>query len=727
MRRNAPGGRPACRALILGIACAATILAARVPALGRLESWREETASAFGKGHRDRVVVSDAGRVRLGHALKAVGSVDAAHVWDLLRGPDGDLYAATGDEGKVFRRAMKDDHPWSVVYDAADSQALCLAVGPDNHVFAGTGPSGQVIDLTDPKHPGSRPDPGVKYIWDLAADAKGQLYAATGPTGQLWKRSVEGAWSLVLDSKHAHLLCVAIAPDGSIYAGSDGEGLLYKVAPGGKVSVVYDAPQVEIRTLVIAADGVVYAGTASEGGGSPSRVSVPSSNLSLTASNGSRGSEPTSTSTQLAQDTPPKPEPAKKDETRPRSSPTPGGGSATPKPVSVGENAVYRVDPEGVVREVFRAKALIFALALRQDRLFVGTGPEGQLYEVHDAGRESAPVARLDNGQILTLLTEPDGGLLLGTGDPGAVVRLEPGYVGSGTIVSDVKDTKLISRFGSVSWRADRPRGTSVAAQVRTGNVAEPDSTWSDWSPEQTDPEKGQAHVPAGRFVQYRVTLSTQEPSVTPELHSVNLRYQSANLAPEITRLDVPDVSGLDGATRQTRLTFRWEVTDPNDDDLHYTVHLRKDGWPDWVRLNEQPLTEKSFSWDAASVPAGLYRIRLSATDRPSNNEADALSREKDSEPFIVDHDPPSVAIQSAARRASATLKDRLTRITKAAYAIDGGEWTPVFPDDGLFDTADETVTIPLADLKPGTHILVIRATDAAGNVGTGDTLIEAH
>ena len=74
-----------------------------------------------------------------------------------------------------------------------------------------------------------------------------------------------------------------------------------------------------------------------------------------------------------------------------------------------------------------------------------------------------------------------------------------------------------------------------------------------------------------------------------------------------------------------------------------------------------------------------------------------------------------------------ATLKDKLTRIVKAAYALDGGDWVPVFPDDGLFDTPRETITIPLPDLKPGTHVLVVRATDAAGNVGTGDALIEVR
>ena len=725
MTVNAPGGRAPRRALVLGATLLATLAGGGLSALARLETWREETASAFAKGRRERVVVADTGRVRLGLALKPVNGLETTRVWDLARDRQDAVYAATGDEGKVYRRGAKDDASWTVAYDAADTQVLSLAVGPEGHVFAGTGPSGQVVDVTDPKHPASRPDPGVQYVWDLAADAKGNLYAATGPNGQLWKRAADGAWSLVYDSKHPHLLSAAVGPDGSVYAGSDGEGLVYKVAPGGKVSVLYDATQTEVRCLLVGKDGSVYAGTASESGGGPGRTPAVFGNA-VTALEG-RGPGAVRAAAP-AQDPPTPPEAPKKGESRPpRGGSSAAGGSASPKPPTPGDNAVYRIDADGVAREMFRAKAMVFALAVHNDRLLVGTGPEGQLYEVRDEGHESAPVAKLDHGQILAMLPESGGGLLLAAGDPGAVVRVEPGYVASGLLVSDVRDTKLISRFGAVSWRAETPPGTAVAVQVRTGNVAEPDATWSDWSAEQTDPENAQAQAPPGRFVQYRVRFSTKDPAVTPQLSAVSVRYQSANLPPEIAKIDVPDVSALDGTTRQTRLTFRWDVNDPNEDDLEFNLALRKDGWPDWVKLNEAPITEKTFAWDTTSVPAGVYRVRLSASDRPSNNAEAALSREKASEAFVVDHEVPAVSIKTAPRKATVSLKDRLTRIAKASYAVDGGEWQPVFADDGLFDTPAETVTIPLPDLKPGAHVLVVRATDAAGNVGTGDALVEVR
>jgi hypothetical protein len=680
---------------------------------GKVETWRIDSASAFSKGKREHVVVSDTGRVRLGQTLDPTETIDALRIWDLARGPDGSIYAATGDAGKVFRR--QGDKPWTVVYDGPDTQALSLVVGADGHVFVGTGPSGQVVDVTDPAHTASRPDPAVQYIWDLAADRDGNLYAATGPTGQLWKRSRQGDWKLLYDSKHPHLLCVVVAPDGSVYTGSDGEGLIYRVTPDGATTVVYDASQSEVRTLLVAPDGAIYAGTAAEagGGGGP-----PQGRGTLAFSTGDApppapGSPRNASGP--AQLTP-------RGDT-PKSS-TPPGGSAAPKPVVPGDNAVYRIGSDGVPREVFRARALIYALAWQGERLLVGTGPEGQLYEVRDQGRESAPIARLDHGQILALLVEPSGEVLLGTGEPGSVARLSARYAPEGTLTSEAHDAKYFSRFGAVVWRAQVPKGAALSVQVRTGNVGEPDSTWSAWSAPQSNAESARASVAPGRFVQLRTTLSTTDSSVTPELDSVALRFQTVNLPPEIGRIDVPDLAEGDGATRQTRLTLRWDVTDPNGDDLSYTLHIRKEGWPDWVRLGNEPLTEKTYNWDTTAVPAGVYRLRVTATDRPSNEQAEALTRDRTTEPFIVDHQSPTVNVAPLPdRTVKVTLRDSFTRLVKAAYSLDGGDWVAIFPDDGLFDTTNERLTISLTDLKSGTHIVTVRATDAAGNVGAGDAV----
>ncbi len=298
-----------------------------------------------------------------------------------------------------------------------------------------------------------------------------------------------------------------------------------------------------------------------------------------------------------------------------------------------------------------------------------------------------------------------------------------PGYVASGSLTSEVHDARFVSQFGTVSWKADVPEKTSVKVQVRTGNVSEPDPTWSEWSAALTDGSGSKPGVPPGRFVQYRAMFETGAPAETPELRSIALHFQAGNLPPELSKITVPDVSTADGATRQARMALRWDASDPNDDELTFTLLFRKEGWPEWIKLTDPPIAEKLYSWDATAVPAGVYRLKVVASDRPSNPDGSAFSRELVSEPFLVDHQAPTVAISAEGKTFKIALKDDLTRLVKAAYALDGGEWTAIFPDDGLFDSTAETITLKLPDLKPGAHVLTVRATDAAGNVGTGDVV----
>ena len=70
---------------------------------GAIETWRQENAAAFGRGRLDRVVVSDSGTIRLARNVRPLGKFQAAQVWDLARGADGTIYAATSTPGRVLR------------------------------------------------------------------------------------------------------------------------------------------------------------------------------------------------------------------------------------------------------------------------------------------------------------------------------------------------------------------------------------------------------------------------------------------------------------------------------------------------------------------------------------------------------------------------------------------------------------------------------------------------
>ncbi len=99
-------------------------------------------------------------------------------------------------------------------------------------------------------------------------------------------------------------------------------------------------------------------------------------------------------------------------------------------------------------------------------------------------------------------------------------------------------------------------------------------------------------------------------------------------------------------------------------------------------------------------------------------------TRERESLSFLVDHDPPRVRLESKGQDTLVSLADDLTRIAKAEYAVDGGPWMPMFPDDQIFDALNERIELSIPHLAAGTHILLVKGTDAAGNIGTGDTLL---
>ena len=47
---------------------------------------------------------------------------------------------------------------------------------------------------------------------------------------------------------------------------------------------------------------------------------------------------------------------------------------------------------------------------------------------------------------------------------------------------------------------------------------------------------------------------------------------------------------------------------------LTYALFVRKEGWPDWIRLTADPITDRNYSWDTTAFPSGLYRVKVVAS-----------------------------------------------------------------------------------------------------------------
>jgi len=658
---------------------ALAFLFAAIPAAdaAKVKVWHQYQQSHFDKAKFKEAVVTSEGVVRLSRQVKPLAGLEAGNVWDLAEDKAGNLYAATGDEGKLFK--ITPDGKASVVHTSKDAHLFSLIATPDGTIYAGTGPTGKLLRVAPDGKVTAVADKLDSYVWSLAYDPASQsVFAGTGPKGKIYRVTPDGKASVFYMTKQEHILCLAMADKGTLYAGTDKGGLIYRINAAGKGFVLYHANQPEVRTLLVTPEAV-YAGT-----------SAP------VARKGSGFAGP----------------PSKADEAR----------SAPP-----GENSLYRIGLDGSVRELYRDKTMILRLAQARGRLLVATGMQGQLFEINEATKEKTEIARLDVGQIHCLLQRRDGSIVLGTGDPGKLYVLEDRFAAKGTVLSDVLDTKLQSKWGAMSWKCDKPAGSAVTVAVRSGNVADPDDTWSAWSAEQASAAESKAQAPLGRYLQYRVTLTSDNPKATPDFRQFALRYQTLNQAPEIASLDVPDLDTKD-IDNAKKLKVRWTASDPNDDELTFNIYCKKEGWKDWVLLEENH--EKSnHDWDTTGFPSGLYQIKVVASDRKDNAAEDALSAERISPPVPVTHLPPSVTLKvvgfdggQAIVEASAT--DAYVRLTEASFAVDGKRWTNVFPTDGLFDSKTESFRFKTDELRPGTHVLVLRVRNAAGNVGSADVVI---
>jgi len=667
-----------CAAVVFALC---SLAAPQLAAAAKVAVWRHDSKEHFDAGKLSGVVVGPEGELTLGRELQEIADLEAASVWDLVRTPQGKVFAATALPGQVVeiepggkvRTLWKDDQV----------QAFSLVARADGTLLVGTGPEGVIYKLTADGEKSEFFQTEALYVWDLVLDSSGNLYAATGPKGQVFRIDSSGEGKVFYETKQQHVLALALAEDGKLICGTDGAGLVLAVDGNGKGRVLYDAAEGEVRSLWVAPEGVVYAGTAAA--------------------------------------------------ERPSGSPTRPMGSPPSPPAKPGTNSVYRLAADGGVRKVLSASALTYTVAplalSGAAQVVAGTGPEGVLFALNEDGRGQRQLARLDTEMILSLLPRKDQPLLLGTGNPGKLFSLAGEHQTSGTLTSKPLDAKLPAHFGAITWRANVPDGTQVSIAVRSGNTEEPDETWSDWSVEQTDAETARADCPAARFLQYRLTLTSRNRKVTPQVRSVAVRYATANQAPQITKLVVPHVDEKDGKSPSEKFKLQWEAADANDDELVYRLSFRKPEWKTWVKLKDE-LTATSHEWDVTSVAEGVYQLRVTADDARSNPKDDALTATLTSEPFIVDRSAPRVearliGVSGSTATFETQASDAYTPIVSAGYSLDSNDWANIFPEDRLFDAPSESFRFVVSPVPSGTHVIVVRATDAAGHTGSADVVFE--
>ena len=157
---------------------------------------------------------------------------------------------------------------------------------------------------------------------------------------------------------------------------------------------------------------------------------------------------------------------------------------------------------------------------------------------------------------------------------------------------------------------------------------------------------------------------------------------------------------------------------------MRYALQIRREDDPAWFPLAAD-LEGDFYSWDGRSLPDGRYRARLVADDGPDNTAEVRSSGQRISDLFVVDNSRPVVG-EPETRKSDGgwslafTARDPGGSVAAAELSIDGGDWRPLTPTDGVADSAEERFEVAIPDRGQAGRTLTVRVrvTDAAGNPG---------
>ena len=682
--------------------------------------WEQENHADFEAGKPKDLSLTSTGDVMLSPKIESFTKLKETQVWALVEDSAGNLYAGTGNEGKIYKIAADGDTA-ELYYNSPEVTIYSLAIGPDNALYAGTGPDGLIYKITDATTPPTTLlNEGDKYVWALKFDDAGNLYAATGTDGKIYKITPEGESSVLFDAEEKNIMTFLLHEKG-FYAGSSENGIIYHITDDGTAKVIYQASEKEVRALEMDTQGNLYAAVVTSQPAEPAR-----------GRRGGSSGPPT-----------------------PAGPPPPGGGAPQEN-----KSNIYKIRPDGTAVPIWNSpEPLILAVVLESDsQILVGTGDEGKLYRVNPMTGDAVAVGKCSANQVVAIHQKKgDGGTktLLATGNPGKLFNLTATYVEEGTLESVVHDAKSLSRWGKLSWEGEMAEGTAVAFSTRTGNTKKPDDTWSDWSDELTTAEGSQIPNRDGQYIQWRAKFTTSDTAQTPVLKKVTLASVQTNVEPRFTSIEVDDGTGGGNQERGRRAgggnlpppgarggdsggsgsggdapsknwKVSWKVEDANADTLQYTLYYKAVDESNW-RLLKKELSKANYEWDVTTVPDGRYTLKVVATDKLSNPVGWAKSAEKVSMPVEVDNTQPSMGdIQVTANgdntyKIACDVTDMTTPIQKAVYKIDSDEhWKVIFPDDGIFDSKMEQLLLETGELPEGAHTIIIQVTDRAQNMAVG-------
>jgi hypothetical protein len=747
---------------------AALIVAAGACSASTSAVWEMTSFTDFIKGKFDGVSLGRDGRLSLAPKLDTLFTSEQPVIWSVASGPDGALYAATGNRGRVFR--IEQNGGSKLLWTADRPEVFAIAVDKKGIVYAASSPDGKIYRIESGKA-SEYFDPKTKYIWSLAVADDGTVYAGTGDDGAVFRITGAGKGEVYYATGQGNVTSLALDQRGRLLAGTEPNGILYRITAKGKAFALYDSTLPEIRAVSSNPDGSVYAVAL---GGSLAKKLQGAQAIQAAQSD----QTPTvTTSVTVTADTggdikpPTPPAPAKPQEAAPAPA-TPAVTTATTAvstdTTPVEKSAIYRINADNTVDTLWSSKEEnVYDILPAQDgQVYFTTDASGRIYRLSRDSKLTL-VAQTNEAEATRLL-QWKGSMLAATGNMGKIYSLgaPSNKPARGTYESPVFDAGSVAQWGRLRWQGENGAG-KIAMRTRSGNSIRPDATWSDWSEPLTSPDGTAIASPNARFLQYKAELTGSGAVVEnvsaaylpqnnpPAVHSVTVlttvtatgantattskagSSASATSPYSVTVTDTGDsapvtstgtsTQTLSRATQQ-QLMISWQADDPDGDKLVYEVAFRGEGEREW-KILKKDVHESSLTIDGDALADGRYYFKVTASDREANAPAAAKEADLTSSPVLIDNTPPVIRITSNKRTGAALdlgfeATDSASALRRAEYSIDAGSWTPVAPVDGILDSPSEEFRLHLDSVPAGEHVLVIRVADSGGNTGLAKVVL---
>lgn len=176
--------------------------------------------------------------------------------------------------------------------------------------------------------------------------------------------------------------------------------------------------------------------------------------------------------------------------------------------------------------------------------------------------------------------------------------------------VSGVFNTGGQFDYYDISWSSFVPAGGNIITEVRAGNTAVPDGSWTAWAPFTNGQNLG-GSMDYLQYIQWRSSFTTVDASTSPILYDLTINYLGYDQAYNDLVSSVYDSGSSSNSLRQ----LRWGQIKPPSTDIKVQLRTSPDAnnWTVWMGTNGA-----SSSWftDPAGSQAVPYALRDGLDDR---------------------------------------------------------------------------------------------------------------